>query len=144
MTETEMMLDCYKKLQNNHFYKEIVLEVPYLSRCIDMVIVDQNNEILSIEFKLKDWRKAIEQAKDHRLGADKAYICLPKPSKEVSKLLLEEVENQGIGLLLYDSESEYPFIEVIPSKVSNDRWKPWIDSLKSRINRISEKAVFEI
>ncbi|MDF2591366.1 MAG: hypothetical protein K0S75_832 [Clostridia bacterium] len=143
MTETEMMLDCYNKLQSNELYKEIVLEVPYLSRCIDMVLVDQNNEILSIEFKLKDWRKAIAQAKDHRLGADRAYICLPKPYKEVSKLLIQEVENQGIGLLLYDNESEYPFIEVVPSKSLNDRWQPWIDSLKNRINRISEKVVFE-
>lgn len=144
MTETEMVLDCYNKLVRKNAFKEVLLEVPYLSRCIDMVLVDQDDKIVSVEFKLKNWKSAIKQANDHRLGADKAYICLPKPQREISETLKFELQEFGIGLFLYDENNDYPLEEVITPRTLDNRWKPWIDSLKDRINRVSEKSVFEI
>lgn len=102
-TEWEMVLDCKAYLEQKKIYKKIVCEIPFLSRCIDMVLIDQSNKVITIEFKLSKWRDAIEQAYDHMRGADYAYVCLPK--KKLSEKLINELKRNGIGLLLYDEEA---------------------------------------
>jgi len=144
MTELDMVFDCYNKLKKSNIFKEIILEVPYMSRCIDMIIVDNNYKIVSVEFKIKNWRKALEQAKDHKLGADKSYVCIPKPSKEVSLTLISELGKNGIGLFLYDISHEFPLEEFILPKSCDTRWEPWNTSLKSLVNRISDKQIFQL
>lgn len=99
-----MMRDSFKYLSSNNNYKMVKSEVPFLSRCIDVVIVDQNDRIISIEFKISKWRHAIEQATNHKLGSDAAYICLPK--RKISDILSSAVTEAGIGLLLYDPDSK--------------------------------------
>jgi hypothetical protein len=143
VTEAEMVYDCFNKLKTDHQYKEIVLEVPYLSRCIDMVLVDDEYKIISIEFKLRDWRKAIQQAKDHKLGSDKAYICLPRP-KKVSNQLMEECKKNNIGIYFYNKDDEHPLEEVVTPFIEEYRWEPRVVSLKKLINRISGNNVFYV
>lgn len=99
-----MMRDSFKYLSSNNNYKMVKSEVPFLSRCIDVVIVDQNDKIISIEFKISKWRHAIEQATNHKLGSDAAYICLPK--RKIPDILSSAVTEAGIGLLLYDPDSK--------------------------------------
>lgn len=101
MTEWDMVLDCKSMFEQSGHYSKIQCEVPFLSRCIDMVLLDKKNRVITIEFKLKDWRHAIEQAYDHMRGADYAYICIPMTHP--SKLLISELNKYGIGLLLYHS-----------------------------------------
>ena len=102
-TEWEMVLDCKECFEHKNKYKKIECEIPFLSRCIDMVLIDQSNKVITIEFKLTKWRNAIEQAYDHMRGANYAYVCLPK--KEPSNKLIKELKQNGIGLLLYDEEA---------------------------------------
>lgn len=102
-TEWEMVLDCKECFEHKKQYKKIECEIPFLSRCIDMVLIDQSNKVITIEFKLTKWRNAIEQAYDHMRGANYAYVCLPK--KEPSDKLIKELKQNGIGLLLYDEEA---------------------------------------
>lgn len=144
MTEAEMVADCYSKLKRQNVYKEIVLEVPYLSRCIDMILVDNNNEIISIEFKLKNWKQAINQASDHKLGVDKAYICMPQRKTKISEKLIDELTEKGIGLFSYDIANNNPLDEVVPANKVKQHWEPYVISLKSIINRISNNEVFEL
>lgn len=94
----------YKYLSSQKNVKEIKQEVPFLSRCIDVVFINTLDEIVTIEFKVSKWRHAIEQASNHKLGADKAYICLPK--RHITKALSEAVTTAGLGLLIYDPDSE--------------------------------------
>ncbi len=143
-SEAQMIKDCYNKLLKNKSYKEIVLEVPFMSRCIDMVIVDKDNHILSIEFKLKNIKHALQQARDHKMGADKSYVCIPKRTKGISKYLAEEFDNYGVGLFMYDPENDNPFEEVISPKFNNERWEQWEVSLKNLINKISNKNLFNV
>ena len=42
MTEFEMVKDCYKKLKKVEKINDIYLEIPYMSRSIDMVIVEKS------------------------------------------------------------------------------------------------------
>lgn len=142
MTELDMVYDCYSKLKNSNICVEIVLEVPYMSRCIDMIIVDNDYKIVSVEFKLKNWRKALEQARDHMLGADKSYVCIPKPQNTVSTSLISELGKHGIGLFLYDTTKDIPLEEYIPAKSYNMRWEPWVTSLKLLVNRMQDTNFF--
>ncbi len=133
-----MVLDCYYKLTSSNRFKRIVLEVPYLSRCIDMVLVDRDDKIISIEFKLKNWKKAIEQAQDHKLGVDKAYICMPDNKRECSEAMYNSLVNSGVGLFGYDPLNTIPIIEKVPAQLITDHWKPYVESLKNKIEIINE------
>lgn len=114
-----MMESGYKYLSKLSNIKIIKKEVPFLSRCIDIVILNDSNEIISIEFKVSKWRHAIEQATNHKLGADKAYICLPK--RNITSKLSGAIEEAGLGLLLYDENNEEKIFEAIkPQQKSNN------------------------
>ena len=43
MTEYEIVEDCYTKLLNMDNIKEVHLEIPYMSKVIDMVIIENNS-----------------------------------------------------------------------------------------------------
>ncbi len=92
-------------------------EVPFLSRCIDIVVLDNEDNIITIEFKVHKWRQAIEQASNHKLGADKAYICLPK--RKVTNTLFNALTDAGLGLFLFDEENEIKMIEAISVESKN-------------------------
>jgi len=119
MLEYEMVKIGYEYLSKRPDIRIVKQEVPFLSRCIDIVVLNDKNELISIEFKVSKWRHAIEQAVNHKLGADKAYICLPQ--RNITETLRNAIEDAGIGLLLYDDTNEDKIIEAIPinSKKNN-------------------------
>jgi len=133
MTENEMVQDCYNKLNNLGYYKEIHLEVPYMSRCIDMILVKNDDEIISIEFKLSNWKKALKQAKTHRYGANQAYICMPKPARGFKQEFIDALEEQGIGLYQYKPDAEMPFKTEVEAIEPIERWQPRMDLLRTMI-----------
>lgn len=65
-----------------------------------------NTKIVSIEFKLSDWRKALRQAARHRSFADKAYVVMPLNKRTVLKSNIEMFANFGISVVVYDEVSE--------------------------------------
>lgn len=111
MLENEMMIDGVSYLYKLNQYKKIKQEVPFLSRCIDVILINDMDEIISIEFKISKWRHAIEQAKNHKLGADKSYICLPERKK--TDVLLQAVKEAGLGLLFFNPEKDERIYEVV-------------------------------
>ena len=119
MVELEMMVAGFNFFIHQPAYKVVKQEVPFLSRCIDIVLVNKYDEIISIEFKVSKWRHAIEQAVNHKLGADKSYICLPE--RTLTDALSEAIVNAKLGLLFYDSDAEVKIHEVIapPSQSNN-------------------------
>jgi len=76
--------------------KAVFEEVPFMSRVIDIVILKPKS-ITTVELKLKNWRKAITQAKQHLIAADYNYICMPALNKNAKSELAEN----GIGFILY-------------------------------------------
>jgi hypothetical protein len=95
--------------------------VPCLSRCIDLVVL-LNDDLVAIEFKLKDWKRALDQARDHRLAVDRAYVCLPprKVSAEMEQAFVEA--EVGLLLLCDDEAEEWPFREMVPAPDSDVKW----------------------
>lgn len=94
-------------------------EAPLLGRSVDLVFYKED-ALHSIEFKLKDWRRAITQARDHQLGADFAYICLP--GKAVTEAMREAAEQEGVGILELRESDDWPFDTVLPAKRSREQW----------------------
>lgn len=134
MTENDLVLKCYDNFARDKEYKKVLLEVPFLSRSIDMVLVQNDETIITIEFKLHDWKKALMQAKDHALGADKAYICLPM--RKLSEKIEYSFKNSGIGLLFYDDRTN-EILEAISPSVETSKWEMWRTSLFNAITACS-------
>jgi len=94
-------------------------EAPLLGRSVDLIFY-RDGALHSIEFKLKDWRRAIDQARDHQLGADFAYICLP--GKAVTEVMREAAQEKGIGILELRESEDWPFSTILPAQRSGDQW----------------------
>lgn len=94
-------------------------EAPLLGRSVDLVFY-KDGAVHSIEFKLRDWRKAITQARDHQLGADFAHICLPE--KKATEAMLKAAEEEGIGILEFQESEAWPFATILDAQPSQDQW----------------------
>jgi hypothetical protein len=105
-------------------------EVGFLNRCIDMVLID-DSDLITIEFKINDWRKGITQIKEHLVVADYSYLCMPK--KTISKELSAELTKIGIGLWQFDYDAD-ELIEAIKPKKSSYQWEFHKCSLIERLS----------
>lgn len=85
---------------------DVYIEVPVFCRSVDLVIQEkQNAEIFAIEFKLHDWKRAIQQAQSVGLCFDYLYICLPKPKTNSSASKISDTcISNGVGLIFYDTD----------------------------------------
>lgn len=135
MLENEMLEKGFAYLSKQKKYKIVKQEIPFLSRCIDVVLIDKKNELITIEFKISKWRHAIEQACNHRLGADKAYICLPK--RRITNVLRQALEEKGIGLFLYDENNKKIINEVIPPTQTSGNVSVFKKILLEKIKQIN-------
>lgn len=60
------------------------------------------NETIAVELKLRDWRRAIEQAIVYQLCAD--YVSVALPARFATGLDSDLLQDEGIGLIkVYDS-----------------------------------------
>lgn len=94
-------------LVTNEFQEEplILDEVKISFKVPDLIIVDKNiQNIIAIEFKVKKWRAALQQALNHQLWASKSYVALYKTS--INNALKEKdiFEEVGIGLISIGNE----------------------------------------
>lgn len=77
-------------------------EVPMLEKRIDIVVPD-GDELIAIESKVKNWRKAFRQAISYRLCADRVYIAMwHEFAHRVDEDLLT---SHGIGLIVVGDET---------------------------------------
>jgi hypothetical protein len=97
----------------------VACQVPLLGRCVDLVYITKG-KLISVEFKIHDWRKALLQAKDHKLGSDYAYVCMP--SRTITDKLRSSMKNTRIGLYFLCEQGDWPFKEVIKASKSQDTW----------------------
>lgn len=137
MTEQEMVERVHRRLKEKR--TQAHTEVSFLSRSIDMLLC-KDDEITAIEFKLRDWRKGIQQAKECLIGADFAYVCLPKRKKPVDGCLKKSFLQAGIGLFTFDPDGDFPLTEVIRAKRSDLLWEPWKKRLLTKIASLNEES----
>ncbi len=111
ISEIELTKRVKMKLTNLFDDFEIYEEVGLFNRNIDMLLLS-NQTVLSIEFKINDWKKAIEQIDDYMLISDYTYLCMPQ--RKISEKLTHILNEKGIGLLLYDQTDDDVTEKIIP------------------------------
>jgi len=114
MKEVTLVNKSFRRIRRNT-EKPVCREVPILGRNADLAYVDQNF-LFSVEFKMHDWRRAIQQARDHQLAADYSYICMPR--RNVTKALSDELEKHGVGLFFYRDKGNWPFEIIVEASRS--------------------------
>lgn len=102
----------------------VFVEVPVFCRSVDLVIQEKHSsEISAIEFKLHDWKRAIQQVQNVGLCFDHLYICLPKPKTDYSiSKISDSCRLSGIGLIFYDTEKKLFATQVEAPRMS-DVWE---------------------
>ncbi len=136
MLESDMTELGIKYLQHQKKFNIVSHEVPFLSRCIDVVLLDNSEQLISIEFKVSKWRHAIEQANNHRLGADKAYICLPE--RKLTEQLTQALYNKKVGLMFFNPKAKDIIYEVIPANEESKSIPVFREMLLKNVLRINQ------
>lgn len=113
MTEHEMVEEAVNWFRARGY--KVATEVACFGQSIDLVYEDEMRDLIAIEFKLRDWRQAIQQAKTHILAAKSVYICLP--NRTVTPKLHDGLCQWGIGLLLYNDGAN-PLLQEVLAPVS--------------------------
>jgi hypothetical protein len=109
-SEQAYVIDALKRLRQ--IKVKCRWEAPVMGRSVDLAFLFEG-KVHTIEFKLSDWRRAFAQARDHQLGADRAYICLP--GRTITPSMRSQAEKTGIGLLIYQDNTEWPFAVAVPA-----------------------------
>lgn len=100
-----------EKILNKRIYQHyrrndctVFSEVPFMSRIIDIVLLDK--DIITFELKISNWRKSIEQMKEHRIAVDFCYLCVPKQLASPKKIesIIHELKFNGFGLVLWNEQ----------------------------------------
>jgi len=118
LTEAALVDNAYNRLRKTSGLYAC-RAVPLLGRCVDLAYIQKGN-IVTVEFKLNAWRRAIRQARDHRLGADLAFVCIPE--RKVSHQMREEFLRAGVGLLFYSKKGKWPFRIILDAPKSTETW----------------------
>ena len=119
MEEKKYIIKAYNILNKRKDIQYIAQEVPILGRYVDLVFI-KDNKIYTIEFKLNNCKKALTQSKDHMLGADFCYICMPP--RKFKDEFLKSVSVAGVGLFTFQNNKEWPFLEMIKAKKSKKKY----------------------
>ena len=101
-------------------------EAALLGRSVDLAFF-RGNAVYTVEFKKHDWRRALQQAHDHLLGADFAFVCLAE--RTPSEACLEAARGAGVGVLRLRTGNGWPFEVVVKAPRSAEMWRVARDRL---------------
>lgn len=73
----------------------------------------ERNSTVAVELKLRNWRRALEQALVYQLCSD--YVFIAVPTSTAQRIDVEQLRNHGIGLL---SVSDTECVEELPAVLS--------------------------
>jgi hypothetical protein len=106
MTEKELEIQFTRSLKKNNL--RIYVQIPFISRIIDIVEITKSGSIISYELKIKNWKKAIEQIRNHSIASHYSYLCMPKRRVGAKKLYIvsEICEKEGFGFILWDEKKK--------------------------------------
>lgn len=86
--------------------KQIFSEVPFMSRKIDLVLLEKDS-ITTYELKIKKWKHAIEQMKEHRIAANYCYLLMPMEAvgRKLRQKITDELSFFGFGFSLWNEDA---------------------------------------
>lgn len=110
-----------------------VWEAALLGRSVDLAFL-HGGQVWTVEFKKHDWRKALNQARDHLLGADFAYVCLAE--RKPTAACLNAARNLGVGVLSLRDGNDWPFEVVMEAPRSAETWVVARDRLLGQLKTV--------
>lgn len=125
-----MEVNISEEEQRNYFltkWKEkdtrFICEVPVFSRSIDLVKYDQkNNTISAIEFKTRNWKRAVEQVMSTSISFDYVEICVRKPKTiKTQEAIKEYCRGMGVGIYFFDTD-ELEFEHILQPERVKKMW----------------------
>lgn len=101
--ECELIHPVKSFLQNKGF--QVRQEIP-IGFCRADLVAFKQNCVIAVELKLRNWKKAVLQAKNYSLGADYVYIAVPlMQSYTIYRKAETLLEREGIGLLTVNEKT---------------------------------------
>ncbi len=90
--------------------------------CRADIVAIKKDETVAIELKLKNWKKALVQARNYKFGSDYVYIAFPlMKSYNVLKKAENVLRKEGIGFLTINEETQN-IKEIVKPKKSNQKF----------------------
>ena len=123
VTEEKMVNICVNELLCKYKEEEIMLEPMGLFGIPDIMIND--NDLISIEAKLKNWKRALVQAYKYRSFSRKSYVYMDIDYIEAPLENIDEFKKFNVGLagvsktgitVYYEPEEKKPFSEELYKK----------------------------
>jgi len=112
--------------------------------CRADLVAFKEDVAVAVELKLRDWKKALLQAKNYQLGADLVYLAVPLMK---SSLFLQKSEptlqKEGIGLLVVN-ELSCEVSEIMEARTSQRTFAPvtFDEITKQRTERRSKFKIY--
>lgn len=118
----QSMVDSF--LKSSHFRSShLYTEVPVFSRCVDVVVLTNKNQISAIEFKRDKWREAIDQVLRVATSFDYLEICVFRPQhEELKKDILSTCSFMGIGVY-FINPTNMKISKVLKPKKNKKVWR---------------------
>jgi hypothetical protein len=70
------------------------------------LVAFKNNTVIAVELKLRNWKKAIIQAKNYQFGADYVYVVIPMMNVfNIIRKAQLKFEKEGIGLMVINEKT---------------------------------------
>lgn len=130
-TEKEMAVLC-----NNYFRDmgyNVHEEFPISGRCVD-ALIEIEELLITVEYKLHNKKKAYEQARDHRKSSNFSWIIMPGETNFKEKYI-EKCSKRGIGLIKFNGDT----MNMILGSKYNLLWEPMKESVLNMINKIEKR-----
>jgi hypothetical protein len=115
-----------------HMQFQYCWQVPLHNRVIDLAAIDKRGKLYGIEFKLKDWKRALKQAIKNSNAFDYVYVCLPG-GKYLNRLI-QSAEEQGVGVMVFDEKIGTVKIE-LPARKITKQWKPNVEYIRNYLHQ---------
>lgn len=103
-------------------YSILAREVPFFAHRIDLYgYSPATDSLLAVELKLRNWRRAFQQALVYQLCSDYVYIALP--DTVVGRVERNWLQEYGVGLLSISEDVCLEELPAAPSSVLNSAYK---------------------
>ena len=97
LTRESMLIPAVHEYFRQHYSKQKT-EVPFYHHRIDLFLYSPSTDrCIAVELKMRDWRRAFQQALVYQLCSDYVFIAMPEVS--VKRVEIEQLGKYGIGLL---------------------------------------------
>lgn len=81
--------------------------------------VPVGRRVVTVEAKLKDWIRALDQARHQQFSADAAYIALDAANARGALEQLSAISERGVGVIVVDATTRRHMIAARPRKTLN-------------------------